>query len=432
MTSLVLLGAGLVTLGAAAVLMPAVARPTPHPATPEVERALPPVGTTVVQAVSATGSLPPPPIEIGGIATAPPAEGAGSASSAQEIASASPSASASNVGSIAVAPPARSTTIVASPASAAAPSSSAIGGGPPATDVADGGVAENGDATVAAGDGGAVPYPATYLAAPVYGAPPSSTSSAGPTTYGATGDAAALWSGGASTSGGGGGGGNAAIVNPRASISTSFLLTMSDTDDPERAWTSLTQYLRPSDVVVAHVAGAGPNDVAYMDWGDRVHTDTPLVQYLVAVDDASKVNDLVKRGLPMNVNGLGLAQTNGFDGATLNALSSAVHGAGRRFFVSASTTSPVPLAQIGARADVVELVLSASDPASAANEASSASTQLRGGGAPLVFVRLPSGATSTSTASTFLSTLAGAAPNVGVSIPNGVGTGFLGDLRSSP
>src|SRR5439155_5957114 len=115
---------------------------------------------------------------------------------------------------------------------------------------------------------------------------------------------------------------------------------MSGADDPERAWTTLTPYLRPSDVVVAHVTGGGATDVAYMDWGDRVKTDTPLVQYVVALDDASKVKDLVTRGLPMNVNGVGIARTDGLDAATSSALSSAVHSAGRRFFVSVSTSSP--------------------------------------------------------------------------------------------
>jgi hypothetical protein len=420
---LVLLAGGVIALGAAALWMPSAKKP-PTQATPEVERIQVPESHAPAAATrTEEGST--------GMAGASPETLASPEMSASPQTSASivSSASATTVGSVAVAPPAQhvngggigtptmivaagSTSASASPSGTASTAPSAIGGGPP--DLSDGGVAAAaGDAGVELGDGGAVPYPPTYLAAPVYGAPSSSTSSTGAAT-------------------GGGGGGSVSVVSPRPALATSFLLTMSDADDPEHAWTSLAPYLHPSDVVVAHLTGAGPSDAVYMDWGDRVRMDAPLVQYLVVLDDAAKTKDLIARGVPMNVVGVGVAETNGVDAATLNALSSAAHGAGKKLFVSVSTASPVALAQVGARADVIELVLASSDATAAASEAASAAGQMRAGGAPLIFVRLPSDATSTSTASTFLSALAGTAPNVGVSIPYGVGMSFLGDLRSSP
>jgi hypothetical protein len=420
-TPVVLLGVGAITLGAAAMLLPSTTK-TPHPATPEVERI-----ATPTNAGATTG----------GVEATPATENVGTVEGESIAIATSPSASAPTIGSVAVAPPASSaassaassviarTTIATAPAAATnatesvSANASAVGGGPPSSDLSsDAGVATSGDAGVELGDGSATAYSPNSIAAPVYASPSaatSSTSGSSPTSNIAMGI-----------------GGGSAAVNTRPSIATSFLLTMIDTDDPEHAWTALTPYLRPSDVVMAHLAGAGANDVAYMDWGDRVRTDTPLVQYLVTVDDASKLKDLVSRGLPMNVGGIGVARTDALDAATLNVLSTAVRAVGRRFFVSASTASPVALSQIGARADVIELVLSSSDPTASISEASNATSQLRSGGAPTVFVRLPSGATSSTSATTFLTSLASAAPSVGVSIPYDAGTGFLGDLRSSP
>ncbi|MEO7095758.1 MAG: hypothetical protein ABI175_21040, partial [Polyangiales bacterium] len=66
-------------------------------------------------------------------------------------------------------------------------------------------------------------------------------------------------------------------------------------------------------------------------------------------------------------------------------------------------------------------------------EVSTALGKLRSASNPLVFVRLPSGALSSSTAATtFASTMQVKVPNVGFSFPPGTSTNTLSDLRASP
>lgn len=430
LTSLALLTVGVVTLGAAMLVLPSIGA-HPSSATPEVERAqsasprqAPPFGSPPASPTEEATSVPGPRASNAIVSSAPPAS---SGSSASHVSGGTTTtivaAGASGTPSITTT---TNTTIDTATTSSTAATSNAIGGGPP---VADASVATTGEAGIDLGDAGisGVPYVPPIVAAPVYGAPPSSTSTTGPVTYGATGDAAPLWSGGVS----GGGSGNSAVVNPRPAVAVPFLLTMSDSDDPERAWTSLTPYLRPSDVVVASVVGNGTNDVAYQSFGDRVRTDAPLVQYVLALSDA-KLKEMLAKGVPASVDAIGPARTDAVDAKSLVTLSSAVHAAGKKLFVSASIGSPVPLADLGARSEVIELVPSSSDATAAVTEATNAAAQIRRGGAPAIFVRLPSDAGSTTAASTFISALAGALPTAGVSIPYGASGTFLSDLRSSP
>lgn len=444
-TSLGLLAVGVVTLGGALLLLPRAANRPVSVHMGELESA--PGASPTARVVSTTG----PGTEGGSIGASSTGSAASegrdlaAAAGSSSAAGAAASASASSGSSVAVAPVAVPVGgvagVIGAPAASIDPRTppSAIGGGPRAGgQAADAGAAAPSVAAGDAGaggvgggaDGGSAGYYGVPLAAPVYGAPPASTSTGGPVTSGAAGDAAPLWTG---SFGGGGSGGNGAIVNPRPAIAKSFLVSMSDGQDPESTWTSLSPYLRPSDVIVVRLAGDGPNRVAYQDFGDRVRIDAPLVGYMLAFSDVANLRAMITRGLPATVSGVGPAQTDALDAESLVSLSAAVHGSGRRFFVSTSPAPKVPLGELGARADVIELVVDGASTESALDETLAAVMALRSAGRPTIFVRLPGAATlSASAASTFLSGLDGRMSGLGASIPYGTSTGFLGDLRASP
>jgi hypothetical protein len=223
-------------------------------------------------------------------------------------------------------------------------------------------------------------------------------------------------------------------VNPRPSIAATLLVPMSQGEAPESAWTSISTYLRSGDVVVARTPGDSSADaVALLGFSDRVRTDTPLVSYVLAVTDVTKLKSMVAKGLPATLDAIGPAQTDALDATNASALSSQVHGAGKRFFLSVSSSaSKIPLAQVGASAEIVELVIAASAATPAATEVSQALGALRSTGNPLVFVRLPPGAIASTTAVTsFTATVQQSAPNVGFALPPGTSSSTLADLRAS-
>jgi hypothetical protein len=96
-----------------------------------------------------------------------------------------------------------------------------------------------------------------------------------------------------------------------------------------------------------------------------------------------------------------------------------------------SPVSPAPLADVGARADIVELVV-AGTTTEAPELAGRATTALRTAGAPMIFVRLPLSATTSTTAATdTANAITARAPSVGIALPPGMGTTILSEVRTT-
>ncbi len=207
-----------------------------------------------------------------------------------------------------------------------------------------------------------------------------------------------------STSGGG-------VATNKASITAPMLVPMSDA--PETYWTQTSPYLRSGDVVVAHVASESS---ALVTFADRIRTDAPLVTYVVAFPAPAQVESALTKGLPATLSAVGLSTTTGLNDGALASLADKVHTVGRRLFVSVRVPTDGPtLAAVGARADLVELVIAGANGTELAREAKAATTSI--GNKPRVFVRLPTALTSTSTAPSATSAIVTAVPNAGVAFP---------------
>lgn len=266
----------------------------------------------------------------------------------------------------------------------------------------------------------AEPLPYVY---PAYGAPPPAAGVTGqmPVTTGAAGDAAPLWTTGGGATGGnttssggssgtGGTGGNTGVVNPQPSITAPLLVPMAAGTQPENLWTTISPFIRGGDFVVAHTAG---DPATFLGFSDRIRTDSPLATYVVAFYTPATLQASLNK-LPATLSVVGLSSVGSMNEATLTAASNAVHAAGRRMFLSVNVPSSLPLATIGARVDVIELVVGGATAAEVAANAKGAAAAI--GAKAHLFVRLPP-VNSTAAAVSASGTITAAMPGAGVSIP---------------
>ena len=232
-----------------------------------------------------------------------------------------------------------------------------------------------------------------------------------------------------------GGAGGGSSPSDATALTAALMVPMVGAPDADRVWTSLSPQLRAGDVVVAQASGDVPGFLAF---SDRVRTDAPSVSYFVSVSDLATLKSIVEHGLPATITGVGLANVDASDVATLGNAATLVHGAGKKLLVSTTAfPTKATLGEIGARADVVELVLAAAvelglattDDSIAADQVATASAALRTTGKPLVFIRLPQTVASSTTRVTAMGrAIVGRTAFVGIAFPWADG---LGDLMSS-
>jgi hypothetical protein len=169
-----------------------------------------------------------------------------------------------------------------------------------------------------------------------------------------------------------------------------MLVTLGGTD-PQRAWDAVSASLRGGDLVVAHVTpGASLQDQSWSTFGDRVRADRPLVAFVLAIDDPSALTAMVAQGVPASASAVGYGTPDGWDAATLAAMSTAIRSLGKRTFVTAyAGGGAAGFDEIGLHADLVELRPRSADPVGLAAEIAPAVRAIRAAGQPLIYVTIP-------------------------------------------
>ncbi len=324
--------------------------------------------------------------------------------------------------------PQTTSTPVNTPASVAnTPASVATGAtSPPSTPATTGALTTKGGTKIE----NTTPYVVPIYGGGPLGPPPGPQPT--PTVGGATGDTP-LWTSGAGTAGAGGSNGgssgsNAGVVNPTPAITAPLLVPMHGTAGAETYWTSISPFLRSGDLVIARTSTADA-----LGFSERVRVDAPLVGYVVAFDQAGPLTAALGTGLPAAVAGVGLSSTDGLSEPAFNDLATKVHAAGKKLFVSTTLPSHgLSLAAIGARADVVELVVPGAN-ATATTQAVMGAKQAMGN-KPTIFVRLPDAvAGSGAMAARATGEITTALPSAGVSLPTSTNASqLLSDMRATP
>lgn len=337
----------------------------------------------------------------------------------------------------------------AAPTTTATPSTDASVGEPTtSTAVSDAAPSSNGDAALSTyGDaaygavGDATIDPNTPYVYPTFGAGQSAlTSGQTPSvaTNGAMGGSPSLFpSGGGVTTGGGGGGSSQSTADAGAvdaaptgggggspivdsgvadvapvTLTAPLLIPLAEGTRPESVWSSISGLLRPGDSVVAH-AGSDPS--AFLGWSDRAQLDAPFVSYAVVFNTPAALQAALAK-LPATLGTVGLASYG--DEKTFTAAAKSVHAAGRRMFVSVTLPSAA-LPTIGARAEVVELVVANGNIPATARAAAAAL-----GAKAKIFVRLPKMTTAAALALSL--EIASAVPGAGIAVPE---AGELSEYR---
>lgn len=269
---------------------------------------------------------------------------------------------------------------------------------------------------------------------PVFGAPPPETVTGPPIVAGDEGNETTPLYVGPS-----GGTTNPGIVDPKPAIAPSLLVPFGATTRPEGYWTSISPFLRPGDVVVAHVSD-GSTLAALAPWSERVRVDLPLVSYALAFDRPAQLESALAAGLPDTVTMVGLASADGVDDATFAALATKARASGKKTFVSLTVpSSGAPkgpsYATISAHADVVELVVPGEGAAAAAKSVKPAVATLQSVRRPQLHLRLGSDALSTTARHAGRGPDAASAviPGIGIAMAPGPEVGrTLSDLRGTP
>lgn len=230
-----------------------------------------------------------------------------------------------------------------------------------------------------------------------------------PTTMGSANQPPIVNTGGGG-GGGGGGGSSSTSTSVPAQVTASMLIPLNDSARPETVWPSVSRFLEKGDLVLARITGDS-TAATFMSWSERANTDAPLAAYGVAFDRPAQIDSVIASGVPAALGVLGLSRTDGVDDATLTRIAARVHGLNRKLFVSVEVPSTGPsFAAVGARADVVELVVSSANAAATVSAAKDAAKKI--GAKPVLFVRVPEGLSTADAAAQITSGV----PSAGVAL----------------
>jgi hypothetical protein len=229
------------------------------------------------------------------------------------------------------------------------------------------------------------------------GVNPAAAAAAAAGTAGTTGTTVPTGSVGGGTSPSSGGG-----TTTRTVVSAPMLVRVAGSLD--RFWTNTAPYLRAGDALVAEAS----NDT--LAWADRAKTDAPLVTYIVTFSATANLEQALSSGLPATLNVVGIK---GGENVT-EALATKVHATGRRLFASVNLPSS-SLAVVGANADIVELITSGATATELAEQTKTAVATL--GTKARIYVRIPAGLASSSSAAKTATTINASVPAAGIALP---------------
>jgi hypothetical protein len=192
-------------------------------------------------------------------------------------------------------------------------------------------------------------------------------------------------------------------------------------------------YVRGGDLVIAHL-GWELASTSWLAFGDRVHADRPLVGFVLAVDDPARLELMIAEGLPSSATAIGYGTSDGWSADQLAASSAAIRNAGRRMFVTTTTTpGAVGYNEIGQRADLIELDARSSDPTALELEVEPVVRALRSTGTPFIYVQPPPSLTTTAEdVSAVTGAILSRTAGVGISLPASAPISVLVELRASP